>query len=280
MRAVIYSTILPATLGLDAIARACGVETAAVIVPRLPPGEGDERRREMRRALVEHAPEHLDVCLAHDRGRLEALTRAYQPDLGLCLGYSWKIPPETLAVPRLGILNGHPSLLPRHRGPFPMAWTIRAGDDLLGMTWHLMDAEFDTGPVLAQASRPAPRATGLPELQPLLAELLQEALPAALERLLSGDRGDPQREEGATYAGPFGDDYRELDLSRPRLQVDRQVRAWQWMFTRDRGPYADVAGVRSRIVRASLDDPGEAALARLEAADGPVWVLEAEPVIA
>ena len=57
-------------------------------------------------------------------------------------------------MPRLGIVNGHPSLLPRYRGPFPIAWAVRNGETEIGMSFHLMDAAFDTGNVLAQKAIP------------------------------------------------------------------------------------------------------------------------------
>ena len=57
-------------------------------------------------------------------------------------------------MPPLGIVNGHPSLLPRYRGPFPLAWAVRNGEREIGLTYHLMDAEFDTGNLLAQAAIP------------------------------------------------------------------------------------------------------------------------------
>ena len=70
------------------------------------------------------------------------------------MGFPWKIPADALAVPTLGWLNGHPSLLPRHRGPIPVAWAIRDGDEEIGITFHRMDAELDTGAILAQAAQP------------------------------------------------------------------------------------------------------------------------------
>ena len=45
-------------------------------------------------------------------------------------------------------------MLPRHRGPIPLAWAFRDGDGQYGVTWHRMDAELDTGPILAQATVP------------------------------------------------------------------------------------------------------------------------------
>ena len=114
-RIVLLSMIRPATLGLDAIARSLGHETVALLTPRLSddaPPDMIERWRD----LLAGAPAHLDICLVPGKDRLVRLLEAYEPDLCLCLGYRWLLPPEALAIPRLGVLNGHPSLLPRRTG--------------------------------------------------------------------------------------------------------------------------------------------------------------------
>ena len=85
------------------------------------------------------------------RAQIAPLLRAYEPDLALCAGFPWKIPADAIAVPRHGIVNGHPSLLPRYRGPSPVAWAIRNGETEIGFTFHYMDAELDTGGILGQA---------------------------------------------------------------------------------------------------------------------------------
>jgi methionyl-tRNA formyltransferase len=274
-RVVIYSMVLPATVGLEAIARAEGYEPVALITPKLR-DDADEGSKERFHDLVNGAPAGLDVCIADSKDRLERLTRAYEPRLGLCIGYRWRLPPEVLAIPELGVVNGHPSMLPRHRGPYPFAWAVREQDAELGMTYHLMDEDFDTGPILAQDSRPMPDEVSFPTLQPLLASLSLELLPRALARLEAGDRGDPQAENGATYAGPFGEDYQRLDWSLPAADVHRQVAAWQFMQGLP-GPLAEFDGETMRVVRTSLTDPGEGAR-RVEAGDGPIWVLETEAV--
>jgi methionyl-tRNA formyltransferase len=274
-RVVIFSMVLPATVGLEAIARAEGYDPVALITPRLR-DDADEGSRERFHHLVAGAPAGLDVCVADSKERLERLIRAYEPRLGLCIGYRWRLPPEVLAIPELGIVNGHPSLLPRHRGPYPFAWAVREADRELAMTYHLMDEDFDTGPILAQGTRPMPEDVSFPTLQPLLAELSLELLPRALARLEAGERGDPQPETGATYAGPFGEDYRRVDWSRPAADIHRQVCAWQFHFTQEPpGPLAELDGETVRLVRTSLSDPGDGAQ-RVEAGDGPIWVLETE----
>ncbi len=276
VRAVIYSTVPPAIVALHDAARAFGIDAVAVITPR---AARDEQAMARREAIVASSPEGLDVCLAADKASLERLTRAYEPDLGLCTGYPWRLPPEVLAIPPLGVMNTHPSPLPRFRGPFPFAWAIREGDDEIWLTAHLMDEEFDTGPILAQASRPMPDDTSMAGLQPTLAALAGEVLPAALRRVLSGDRGDPQTDEGASYAGPFGEDYATLDPARSRAELERQVRAWSWMFSSPVvGPVAELGDRRLRVREATLDDPGDPDVPWLDAADGPLWLTSIEPL--
>jgi methionyl-tRNA formyltransferase len=276
MRAVIYSTVLPAIANLTELARSVGITPVAVITPR---AVRDSHAEDRRNAILSEAPEGLDLCFAADKASLLPLTRAYEPEIGLCTGYNWLLPPEVLAVPRLGVVNSHPSLLPRHRGPFPFAWAVRENDAELGMTVHLMDERFDTGPILAQGSRPMPADTTLEGMIPTLRVLSEELVPQALRRVLAGDRGDPQTDEGASYAGPFGEDYVELDPGRSRADVLRQVRAWQLMFGQSvAGPAVTVDGARLRVLDATLDDPETPDAVRLEAADGPLWLTSVEVI--
>jgi methionyl-tRNA formyltransferase len=275
VRAVIYSTVMPAIVGLVELARSVGIEPVAVITPR---AARDSEAAERRDAILTGAPEGLDVCFAADKASLERLTRAYEPEIGLCTGYSWLIPPEVLAIPRLGIVNSHPSLLPRHRGPYPFAWAVREGDTELGMTVHLMDDRFDTGPILAQGARPMPENQTLDGFVPTLRELAGELVPRALRRVLDGERGDPQTEVGATYAGPFGEDYAELDPRRTCTELLRQVRAWHLMWDRSVvGPVATVDGARLRVLEATRDEQVGGTAPRLVASDGPLWLTSVEP---
>jgi len=275
-RIVLLSMVLPAVLGLDAISRSLGHETVALLTPRLRDGASDEMR-ERQRQLLDGAPSHLDICLVPEKTRLVRLLESYEPDLCLCLGYRWLLPPEVLAVPRLGIVNGHPSLLPRWRGPFPVAWAIREGDPEIGLTFHVMDDRFDTGPTLAQATRPMPRELDWQGFEPIFADLSRELLPRALERVARGDRGDPQPPGDYPYAARFPASISELDLGQPAAVVHRHVASWRFAFMQEGelGPLATIDGARVRVLRTALQQPADGAL-ELACADGPLWVLESE----
>lgn len=267
-------TVLPLVARLYAgIIRDLGHEPVAVITPR-------------RRAFgeppmpfaAEHVaddPEELDVLFAASKWSLARLLRGYDVDLGLCTGFPWLIPDEAIATPRLGIVNGHTGLLPRYRGPFPIAWAVRNGESEVGLTYHLMDASFDTGNVLAQTSVPLSDDDTEETLYPKFEAETPALLATVFERLASGDRGDPQ--EGGEYQSGFGDDYVDVDLSRPAADVHRQVRAWSFVPPFGRlGPVLERDGGRIRLVRTSRTEAEGAE--RLECADGPLWVLESEPL--
>src|SRR5262245_59009903 len=191
------------------------------------------------------APQGIDLLFAHDKWAVAPLLRAVEPDVMLCWGFPWKLPQEALDVARLGSINHHPGLLPRHRGPIPMAWAMRDGDPHFGLTWHRMDAELDTGAILAQTTVPIEDDDVLIEqIGPKLISGGIGMLPAVFERVEAGDPGDAQPEEGASWAGMFEADYADVDWSRPAREVHNQVRAWHLTFGMPdvEGPIAELDG--------------------------------------
>jgi methionyl-tRNA formyltransferase len=277
LRVVFVSQVLPAVVGYDGGLRAAGHEPVALLTTRRVPTDRD--RYSGFQELVANAPSHLDILIPHHRSALAALIAPYKPDLLLCTGFPWRIPAEALAIPRLGAVNGHPSLLPRYRGPSPVAWAIRNGDTELGFTFHRMDEDFDTGPILAQGTVPLDEHDdGWETLGEKLAPLAFGLFTRALERLEAGDPGDPQEGE-PSYAPFFDADYARIDWSRPAHDVHNQVRAWRFMPFQPagglHGAIAELDGGTVRVLRTRLAE-GEGT--RVECGDGPIWVLETEPV--
>jgi len=221
----------------------------------------------------------IEILMAPDRNSLEPVLRSLRPDLVLSWAFPWRVPERALAVPGYGSINFHPSLLPRHRGANPVAWTIRLGDPNYGVTWHRMESQYDSGPILAQRSTPVLVDDTIFDVVPRLCTLGVRMLRGVLDRVSRRDRGEPQPTEGATDAGPFGDDYASIDWSMPVRAVHDQVRAWS--FTPGThsvvGPIGEVDGKMVRVIRTSMQRPD--CVARLiQCGDGPLWILETELV--
>ena len=187
------------------------------------------------------------------------------------------IPADALDVPPLGIINTHPSLLPRYRGPNPIAWTVRNGDRELGFSVHRMDARFDTGPLLAQGATPIDDVDDASEVFERMFTLLGSLLPGALTRVENGDPGDPQQDGQATYADFFEPEYLEIDWARTAVEVRRQVLAWGVAAARRgaRGALTTLRGERVRVLRVRFDDAEGGT--RVDCDDAPLWIVETEP---
>jgi len=271
VRVVLISQVAAAVNGYSTFLRALGHEPVALLCTRM----GAVRYSELEDMLAQ-APAELDVVMAASRAQIAPLLRAYEPELALCAGFPWKIPAEAIAVPRHGIVNGHPSLLPRYRGPIPVSWAIRNGETEIGFTFHYMDAGLDTGGILAQTPIPLGDEHSWEELEPKIVPAVSEIFPGVLERVLRDDPGDPQREEEASYLSFFEAEYAWIDWSRPAAEIERQVRAWRFHppVAGDHGALADFGGEVVRVLRVSLEPPVGRAM---ECGDGTLWIVESEP---
>jgi methionyl-tRNA formyltransferase len=160
---------------------------------------------------------------------------ALKPDLVVVAAYGHILRKNVLDLPRLGCINVHPSLLPKHRGASPVAGAILAGDEETGVTIMLMDEGMDTGPVLAQVPSPVlPQDTtgSLTErLARVGADLLAQTVPLWVEGKL---KPRPQDHARATYTRVITPQDGLLDWKLPARELWLRVRAfspWPGSFT-------------------------------------------------
>jgi methionyl-tRNA formyltransferase len=232
-------------------------------------GPSDPDILDSARAIVTDLPAGMDLLLPGKTSSIAEILSGYRPDLLLVFGFNWRLPSEVLGLPRFGVLNIHPSALPRYRGPSPVLWAVRNGDPSIGITVHRMSETIDAGPVLAQAEGiPLPEEITHQDVWELIKRAVPGLLADALDRLADGDPGTPQDERKATYAGFPPADWHEVTWRDTRFRTHNQVRVLR-LLNGGQGPVVDLEGRRVQVHRTSLTG-GEGA--RVECADGPLWM--------
>ena len=149
-----------------------------------------------------------------------------RPEVGVVVAYGHILAPALLAIPRLGMVNVHPSLLPELRGAAPVEWAILNGLEKTGVTIMQMEAGLDSGPILHQIPhRLTPDVTG-GELSEHLAEMGAQALIEALAMMESDAlRPVPQHHDRATYAPKITRETGHLDWTGDAAVVRRTILA-------------------------------------------------------
>jgi methionyl-tRNA formyltransferase len=186
---------------LEALAASPWQLVGVLTQPDRPAGRGRELTAGpvKRRALELGLPVAQPVRLKSEEER--AALVSWAPDLLVVVAYGLLLPPPVLALPRLGCLNIHGSLLPRWRGAAPVQRAVLAGDAETGVTIMQLDAGLDTGPTYLNRALPIARQATSGELAAQLAVLGADALIEVIRGLVAGTaHALPQPAEGASYA--------------------------------------------------------------------------------
>jgi methionyl-tRNA formyltransferase len=210
-------------------------------------------------ALAANLPIHQPATLREPA--IQAELTALAPDLLVVAAYGLILPPAVLAIPRLGCVNVHASLLPRWRGAAPIQRALLAGDVETGVCIMRMEAGLDTGPVYHRLAIPiAPDETG-GSLHDRLSTLGARALIEALPGILDGtSRPEPQDDSHAIYAHKLDKAEAAIDWGEPAAAIERRVRAfdpWPVASTRLDGEVLRIWSARATAGDAAGASPGE-----------------------
>jgi methionyl-tRNA formyltransferase len=219
-----------------------------------------------------------------DPGFREAFD-SWAADLAVVAAYGKILPEWLIAIPRLGMINVHASLLPRYRGAAPIQRAVMAGETETGVTIMRIVKELDAGPMFARVIRPIPPDATSADVERDLARAGGDLLVGVVNALAAGRAEEtPQDHTRATYAPKITKDEGAIDWARPARDVHNQVRGlipWPMAWTR-------ANGVRLLIVRTDVDAdrpngvPGEVVEAagdvlRVAAGDGVLRLLSLKP---
>ena len=168
-----------------------------------------------------------DGKFAADAAQAHAALAADGPDVLVVAAYGLILPAWVLALPRLGCLNIHASLLPRWRGAAPIHRAIEAGDAATGITIMQMDAGLDTGDMLLVEPVPIAATDTTATLHDTLAALGGRLIVEALERAARGGRvATPQPASGVTYAKKIEKAEAAIDWREAAAAIERRLRAF------------------------------------------------------
>ncbi|MEO8347378.1 MAG: methionyl-tRNA formyltransferase, partial [Acidobacteriota bacterium] len=189
---------------------------------------------------------------------LETLREA-RPDAIVVVAYGKILPDEILDLPRLGCINVHASLLPRHRGASPIQTAILAGDRETGVATMKVVAELDAGPVYLVKKVAIGDRDDAASLSDRLAPLGGELLVETLRGIAAGALVPHAQSGEPTFSHPLKREDARVDWSRSAAEIERRLRA----FTPWPGLYAMLGGERVKLIelesvttRDDLSEPG------------------------
>ena len=176
-------------------------------------GDGLQRRARSLRIPILELGEHWSMS-------------ALKPDLLVCGDFGTILGPEWLDIPRIGGINAHWSLLPRHRGPAPAVAAILAGDRESGLTFHVLTKRIDAGNIVDQTSFPLGDRDTTARVYTLATQIAEARLPAVLDQIeANGLRGQVQDLASGSYRRRLTDAEAAVDWTHSTESLDRLVRA-------------------------------------------------------
>jgi len=203
----------------------------------------------------------------------------FKPELIVVAAFGHILPKEVLSLPKFGCLNVHPSLLPQHRGPSPVANTLLCGELLTGVTIMLMDEGLDSGSILAQKKVGISSVDTTGSLTAKLAHVGAELLMEILPKWIGGElEPKPQDESQATYSKLITSKDGEIDWHLPAVELWQRVRAFNpWPSC-----YTWWQGKRLKIHKATLlNKPAKGEIGKVVALPEPpkVGVVTGEGIL-
>jgi methionyl-tRNA formyltransferase len=224
MRVIFFGSPAFALPSLEAVASEHQV-LAVVSQPDRPAGRGKKLQPPPVKELALRLGLPVEQPLKVRDGVLARTLSALQPDVFVVVAYGRILPPDLLAVPKLGAWNALASLLPKYRGAAPIQWAVIRGESKTGVCVMRMEQGLDTGPVAASVEEPIRDDDTAGTLAERLAVLGSKLLAATLPRIADGSVAlQAQDEAGATLAPLMKKEDGHLDFGAQARVVSAQAR--------------------------------------------------------
>lgn len=201
---------------------------AVVSQPDRPKGRGHHQQPTPTRMVADRAGlDLLQPARVRDEAFYEAV-RALRLDLGVVAAYGRILPDELLAIPRLGMINVHASLLPEYRGAAPVHRAVIDGRRETGITIMRVVRELDAGPMFARVVTPIGEDETSVDVERALARAGGDLLLDVVEKIAAGTATEqPQDHQRATYAPKLTKEEGALDWGLSGVRIHNLVRGLQ-----------------------------------------------------
>lgn len=228
LRVIFLGTPEFAVPSLEALIRSPHEVVAVVSQPDRPRGRGQRMQPTPTKQTASAAGiPVLQPAKIKEEAFLQQI-RDLRPDLGVVVAFGRILPDALLAIPRLGMINVHASILPRYRGAAPIQRAVLAGDAETGVTIMRVVTELDAGPMLSVARTPIPPDATSGEMEAVLARLGAGALLPIVDALAEGRASEtPQDPSAATHAAKITRAEGTIDWNEPAPAVHHRVRGLQ-----------------------------------------------------
>jgi methionyl-tRNA formyltransferase len=182
--------------------------------------------------------------------RFLEMLRSLEADLGVVAAYGKILSDAVLAIPRLGLINVHASLLPKYRGAAPIHRAVMVGETLTGVTIMRVVKALDAGPMISSTTRRIGEAETSEEVETDVARIGARLLVEAVDAMAEGRASEtPQNEAEATYAHKIDKADGIVDWSRPAREIHNQIRGLHpWPHA-----YSELQGERTILLRSEVE---------------------------
>jgi len=228
LRVVFLGTPAFAVPSLEVLIRSPHQVVAVVSQPDRPRGRGQQLQpTPTKQTASAHGIPVLQPTKIRDEAFLQQI-RDLRPDLGVVVAFGRILPDALLAIPRLGMINVHASILPRYRGAAPIQRAVLAGDAETGVSIMRVVTELDAGPTFSIVKTPIPPDATSGDMEGVLARLGAAALLPVVDALAAGRASEtPQEDALATHAAKISKAEGAIDWSEPAPVVHNRVRGLQ-----------------------------------------------------
>lgn len=177
--------------------------------------------------------------------------RNLSPDVIVVVAYGQILPKVLLAIPPLGCINVHGSLLPKYRGAAPIHRAIIQGEEKTGITTMFMDEGMDTGDMLLKQEIPIEHNDTAESLHDKLSLIGAELLLETLRQLEAGTlKRIPQNDEAATYAPMLKKEDGLINWQETAVTIERKVRGlYPWP-----GAYTYFQGKMLKLLKVAVEE--------------------------